>query len=367
MPIGTSKIGVLGGKIPVPAGSQTFNSPGTFTAVTGLKKVTITGKGGAGTGGCAGNPGNPGAGGGGGYGGDASQVFWYPPYYDCCGNPQPGYYIGYGSNYSNSTSGGSAYPNNYAAGPSGNAGSGGGSGSAGSASTGLCKTFPGGNAGNPGTAGNGGSGGNKGGTGGSVTFACGGPYGGFHKCGYAGAGGNGGGSGGVGTTPGYPTYTSGPGGVLQWSGAGGGGAGACNSGNAGIGACYHFVGPNSGYTYTRCGGNGGTGPTGSGGHGGNGFYQSFPPTTITVNPGGHSNCIRGGGGGGFGATISSGNAYAAGGGGGGRGNVGNAGAAGGAGNAGTPTAYPCVSVTPGASYPIVVGSGGQVNISWNTQ
>ena len=52
MPIGTSKIGILGGQ--VPGGSQTFNSPGTFVVPLGVTTVNITGKGGNGT------PGNPG-------------------------------------------------------------------------------------------------------------------------------------------------------------------------------------------------------------------------------------------------------------------------------------------------------------------
>jgi hypothetical protein len=70
MAIGTSKIGVLGGG-GIPAGSQTFNSPGTFSAPVGLSKVTISGRGGSGNSGNAGasgnsgNPGNGGAGGGG--------------------------------------------------------------------------------------------------------------------------------------------------------------------------------------------------------------------------------------------------------------------------------------------------------------
>jgi len=68
MPIGTSKIGVLGGKIPVPAGSQTFNASGTFTAPIGLKTVSITGRGAAGNTGSTGNSGNSGNGGNGGSG-----------------------------------------------------------------------------------------------------------------------------------------------------------------------------------------------------------------------------------------------------------------------------------------------------------
>jgi hypothetical protein len=81
MAIGSGKVGVMGGRIPVPAGSETFNSPGTFTALD-IQTVTVTGRGGYGSGGSAGNPGNagnpapgytgnPGGGGGGGGGGGA--------------------------------------------------------------------------------------------------------------------------------------------------------------------------------------------------------------------------------------------------------------------------------------------------------
>ena len=57
-----------------------------------------------------------------------------------------------------------------------------------------------------------------------------------------------------------------------------------------------------------------------------------------------------------------------GGGGGGRGNAGNAGTAGNPGSAASPSTHNCLSVSPGGSYPITVGSpGGQVKISWNPQ
>ena len=56
MPIGTSKVGLFGGKPVVLAGCETFNAPGTFTAVAGLEIVTVVGSGGAGN---PGNPGNP--------------------------------------------------------------------------------------------------------------------------------------------------------------------------------------------------------------------------------------------------------------------------------------------------------------------
>ena len=55
--------------------------------------------------------------------------------------------------------------------------------------------------------------------------------------------------------------------------------------------------------------------------------------------------------------------------GGGGGNAGNAGNPGNAGSAASPSTVNCLTVTPGGSYPIVVGgpSGGQVKISWNAQ
>jgi len=72
--------------------------------------------------------------------------------------------------------------------------------------------------------------------------------------------------------------------------------------------------------------------------------------------------IAGGGGGGRSGDDGGG------GGGAGRGNAGNAGNAGNPGTAAPPPAtYNCVAVTPGASYPIVVGAGTQVVISWNAQ
>jgi hypothetical protein len=67
MPIGASKVGVLGAGL-VPGGTETFNAPGTFSIPPGVKKVNITGVGGVGnpgTTGTAGNAGEPGLGGGG--------------------------------------------------------------------------------------------------------------------------------------------------------------------------------------------------------------------------------------------------------------------------------------------------------------
>jgi hypothetical protein len=42
MPIGASKVGVLGAGL-VPGGTETFNAPGTFSIPPGVKKVSITG------------------------------------------------------------------------------------------------------------------------------------------------------------------------------------------------------------------------------------------------------------------------------------------------------------------------------------
>jgi hypothetical protein len=72
MPIGSSKLGVLGAGL-VPGGTETFNAPGTFSIPPGVKKVSVTGIGGTGNpgnSGTAGNPGNPGGGAGGGGGGN---------------------------------------------------------------------------------------------------------------------------------------------------------------------------------------------------------------------------------------------------------------------------------------------------------
>jgi hypothetical protein len=59
MPIGSSKIGVLGAGL-VPGGTETFNASGTFSIPPGVKKVSITGIGGTGNPGNSGNSGNPG-------------------------------------------------------------------------------------------------------------------------------------------------------------------------------------------------------------------------------------------------------------------------------------------------------------------
>jgi len=415
MPIGTSKVGALGGL--VPGGSETFNAPGTFSIPPGVKKVSITGVGGAGNPGNTGNPGttgNPGSGGGGGTSGKFS--------------PTQGYHARGGAAWAgtdgNLTSvrvpGGPC--NGAFSGSTGNSGSAGSAGNTGSAgnpgqsSSGLGNTFcggAGGNAGAAGNAGNSGSGGGGGATGNS------GPLG------TGGSGGNGGGQG----TPAYIVP-----GVGGFSGGGGGGAGATNDGTTiavgsytvtpqinasyggrgGLTTGYNFpVAPTPGcrprYVSPSCfpaqttGGNGssGSGPrndtpsnqfsspfcAGSAALGGpfgplcgQGINlrstQNQPSTWYTPIP---INCpgfaaIRSGGGGGgsYNPSLNPQNATGGGGGGGGgRGNAGNAGGAGGAGGtggAGTPTTFNCVPVTPGGTAPITVGTpGGQIVISWNPQ
>ena len=68
MAIGTPQKAMFGGKVVVPAGSQTFNSSGTFSVPVGVTKVYITGVGGTGTAGGTGNSGGAGNGGAGGSG-----------------------------------------------------------------------------------------------------------------------------------------------------------------------------------------------------------------------------------------------------------------------------------------------------------
>jgi hypothetical protein len=247
MPIGSSKLGVLGAGL-VPGGTETFNAPGTFSIPPGVKKVSITGKGGAGNPGVAGNPGNPGnLGGGAGGGGGASSI-------------QPGTVGGFAFNASNCfnktgapcnffslndvRTGGKAMANSCPApsannpsntpgsagqqGLGGNAGSVGCAGTAGNAgqsSLALCNTFPGGAGGNAppgGNAGNAGSGG-QGGNGSTrtttprFTASC------------RGNGGNGGGQGGLAYPGPLPCC------INAYGGWGGGGASANSDGGSGGG------------------------------------------------------------------------------------------------------------------------------------
>ena len=263
MPIGTSKIGVLGAGT-VPGGCQTFNASGTFSVPPGVSKVNITGKGGTGNPGNAGNAGNSGNSGNGGAAGAGGtsvrpcccggyigqQTPGWGGFAYACGWPGtpagtnlkvPVAVPGIGNWYTNSGAPptwspavrmGGYYPtvnnpgannprNNSQSGNSGNAGTAGTAGNpgnAGNASSGLCKTFnggAGGNAGVGGAAGNGGSGGTGGGSGGNWCNRSGG------------SAGNGAGAGGSGLAGQLNPGSS-------HSGAGGGGgAGVANDGNNG--------------------------------------------------------------------------------------------------------------------------------------
>jgi hypothetical protein len=259
MPIGTSKIGVLGAGT-VPGGCQTFNSSGTFSVPPGVTKINITGRGSTGNPGNPGNSGNSGnigyggGGGGGGagyacipnnppwpytpqYAGSGGQSFKsFSPMPSCNNQPacamkaaNPGraawstpvispYWVnsavagGYGGAGGTGDSGSSGSP-----------GSAGSAGNPGNSSSTICKVFPGGAGGNAGNAGAGGSGGSGGSGGGGGGQGQNNP-----SAGYGGAGGNGGGSGGSGATcPSFNPFRTRPGGF------GGGGAGATNPGSAG--------------------------------------------------------------------------------------------------------------------------------------
>jgi hypothetical protein len=415
MPIGSSKIGVLGAGL-VPGGTETFNAPGTFSIPPGVKVVSITGVGGSGNPGTSGTAGNPGNLGSGGTGGRAPS----PPGFLVNGG---GAYAGFCGDFAG------VARNSFPCGPksgvngqNGSAGSAGSAGNSGQPSSGLGNTFPGGAAGNAGTAGNAGNAGNAGAGGNCATPNLGGN------------GGTGGGNGGafIGTVP-LPIGGAGP----TFGGSGGGGAGATNDGAQGIpvtaynASCLLFAPPNANRWFASRGGKGGntsnysgpfacapiyrktepmqtpTSPTPTnmtGGNGGNGAgYLGGPGQTLQssglgggtaiasspaapssgtcgtyrqtgaqpgvallspyplANPA--SQALRSGGGGASGGRT--------GGGGGGRGNAGNAGGSGGAGGtggAGAPQTFNCVPVTPGCTAPITVGTpGGQIVISWNPQ
>jgi hypothetical protein len=241
MPIGSSKLGVLGAGL-VPGGTETFNAPGTFSIPPGVKKVSITGTGGSGnpgTSGTAGNPGENGIGGGGGgggaFGGGFYTTFGPNPWtsvrggrsfqYGPCGNFTP--LVPPACNRPNSQPG---HGNTGPSGGGGSAGSAGCAGNAGQSSSGLGNTFPGGAAGNAGNAGGAGTGGG-GGPGG---------FGGNPFPGTPGATGQGG-AGGTGGGAGSPAAINRPGPAncipaperpitVHPGGGGGGGAGATNDG-----------------------------------------------------------------------------------------------------------------------------------------
>lgn len=323
----------------------------------------------------------------------------------CCGN-----------NGNAGGSGGSGDTGN-----AGTAGTAGTAGNAGNSSTGLCKTFnggAGGNAGAAGSAGTGGAGGPGGNGGGGAAYNTPKPA---YPIAPAGSAGTGGGPGGVGRPAAAPRPPPGTG-TYFTGGIGGGGAGTTNSGGTGaaggtyspfpVSFCgnYPFWPPliSQGGTYPSVTAplpnnstwNPTLNPSMVGGPSGSflGTRDGLNAVTLTVgnNPPANvtrlsfcnftGNCkpgiLRAGAGGGHGSMVSSNlpapNAgfmcyirTAGGGGGGARGGAGNTGAggSGGTGSAATPSTFNCVPVTPGSSYPIVVGgpSGGQVVISWNPQ
>lgn len=261
MPIGTSKLGVLGAGL-VPGGSVTFNTSGTFSVPPGVKKVSITGRGATGNPGNAGNPGNPGQSGSGGAGGAGGRsrktCFCTGQFTSIAGGgrggfasrpdmasrgsitltptvPPSGFCPWYNAGtapptWVNQVSVGGLRTNTInpaqsgQSGGAGTAGNAGNPGNTGASSSGLGNTFlggAGGNAGVGGSAGNGGSGGSGGSVGGDAPENS--------NAGVSGGGGgNGGGSGGNGN------YQAGPGeSIGGFGGGGGGGAGATNSGFSG--------------------------------------------------------------------------------------------------------------------------------------
>lgn len=413
MPIGSSKVGVLGAGL-VAGGTVTFNASGTFSVPPGVRSVNITGKGGAGNPGTAGNPGNPGNPGTGGAGGstNGAQIVFcgYAGAYS--GNSggfawksqTPGGYLSFNQQpyFNNSTQcwiakfGTAGYYNCNSAqagqagksGQAGSAGNAGGAGNPGNSSSGLSKTFPGGSGGNAGVGGNAGNAGNPGPAGGTT---------GPGLAGSAGSGNCGGGSGGNPFT-GYPGGNS----WFVSAGKGGGGAGSYTSGQSGGNPVSNPpAGPNLGqlpvmYNYGTAGGDaltmqaphprssvfptamfGGQG----GGQGqaainlgctGRFAFWNFGPQNY-LNPAWPEIFRAGGGGGGPGNFNNPANGYMSwpgGGGGGGRGGVGGCGGAANtpSGSSATPITHKAVPVTPGGSYPITVASpGGQVVISWDPQ
>ena len=461
MPVGASKLGVLGAGL-VPGGSVTFNAPGTWPIPPGVKKVSITGRGGTGNPGNAGNPGNPGNPGTGGTGGSGGRAIgntnicvapgpsggdaWFtcrpPGQFTTVPIANP---IQYNTYIKRPAPGGP--PNSPLLGSTGNSGNAGSAGNAGNPgnpgqpSSGLGNTFPGGaggNAGVAGAAGNAGSGGVGGAQGGDSNINsenAPGPT--KYAVGSGGSGSGGGGSGGSGSAHLGPFPTA-------WvSGAfGGGGAGTTNSGGNGPSA---FLQP-AGIPYPSRVQNAGLGGTDTnlsapanprnpgawptcnfpfpcntfaafGRLGGQTSGDSlvptinaailnhspFPNTSLCVNSVNRpsifrktsanfnpsnicqikANVFRNAGGGGSGGIIGGicpfncppiplnrGGAQGGGGAGGGRGNAGNAGGVSPTptGAAGTPQTFNCVTVTPGATTPITVGTpGGQIVISWNPQ
>lgn len=358
MPVGASKIGVLGAGL-VPGGSVTFNTSDTWVVPPGVKVVSITGVGGSGNPGNpgnTGNAGNPGTGGGGGGARQQSGIGCGPIRWG--GNVPGG---GTGGNdpraciLSPAMTSPSGNPGN--TGNAGTAGTSGNPGSSGSASSGLSQTFPGGTGGTGGSAGNAGTAGaagNGGGGGGKSQWPR--PTPNILNQPGAAAGNAGGGAGGnmkIGCDP-----------PRAAGGYGGGGAGVCNNGaSIQFPPSTPFTGPGVAPIFPPSPTAGGTPGGGAGGRGRN----SFIGQNETIGGCASTSRAGGGGGGAYGTTSYG----AGGGGGGGRGAAGGCGGAGGAGNAGnpgTPATYNCVPVIPGGAYPITVGApGGEIVISWNPQ
>ena len=281
MPIGSSKLGVLGAGL-VPGGSVTFNTSGNWAVPPGVKKVSITGKGATGNPGNAGNSGNAGNFGRGGRGGGGGAGISPSPPAPVCqirgssggmgggnyanagcfpsqnappgapGNYQQGGKVGrpispngqdytgpqqqniwldptkFVSNLNRVGDGGSSG----GSGSSGQAGQAGQAGNPGQASSGLGNTFPGGAGGNAGAAGNAGTGGSGGGGGGGGSGGVPLPLSNPSPGGSGGSGG--GGAGGAGTNNLFPPINQ----PIQrrFGGGGGGGAGATNDGGTGFSA-----------------------------------------------------------------------------------------------------------------------------------
>jgi len=404
MPIGTGKGSLFGGGVSVEAGSQTFNSPGTFTVPPGLTKVSICGRGGSGNSGTSGGDGPSGAGGSGGHGG----ALTFTP----CGTP--GYFPAANTATKPGSSGGAGGNAHFA--PSGGA-----AGNAGTPTSVFCTTV--GNTGTGGTAGTGGHGANAGNPGGAgpTTYTQQANHSSCPVSGCRGVGGNadatnptGAGGAGVptlyaGRLGGYGvrgksciTFSCGPISIAWakgWGGTGGGGAGAANEGTyqcnsrtyplqrspvvtGGTAFCCSPLAP-----YIK-GGNGGVGAVTDPTNANNGFLSSASgnsgshgqPDNYHVNWGGsnpsppsgyRSGALGGSGGGGGGGGSSMCKQYyrgEVGGGGGGGGSGGQAvyGNVGNPGNQGNPSAVNCITVSTG-DYPVVVGNGGTVTISWNAQ
>lgn len=305
MPLGVTKTTLFGGVL-VPGGSQTFNSSSTWTAPTGVNRISVSGYGAVGTAGNGGAAGRvsysySGGGGGGGGGGDSVNGggFGVPPAYNlgpggagspgnqgCGGLGGPGGNGGSGASPGNPGTPGSPGQNFYlgSPAPSGNPGN------AGAASFAFTYNFPG-STGNPGNPGN-----------------CAG-----HVPG--GTGGNGGGGANSGR--------------LNNIGC----AGNCFYGAPQVGSPGSPGNPGISYRYLW--------PQGNGGAGGS---RAF----------GGGACAYGGTGGPGGPGGMGGDSY------------GNAGTAGNVPSR-TPTTYNCLSVIGGSNYPINVASGGVITINWNPQ